>query len=284
VLVTPRPGAHPEGLLQNLKCVHNQANNARGGTGVDRYNAYMRWAHESVRMLRGQVTQASLDQLVLTRTYWALQSQATSVVGPVIELVDVELTDRVSVLDDAVTAMTEQVARWSRPGIFVVADSSFYIHHRQKVEDLDLRDELGAQADPVHLLVPLLVVDELDNLKQSKDRHSRWRARNTLAVLDKVLRDPHSVGILRPSGQAAADDGGVPRGKITMEFVFDPPAHVRLPINDDEIIDRAVAIQIIANQSVTMITYDTGQSTRARAAGLTVVKLAQPTDGPEPES
>jgi hypothetical protein len=51
------------------------------------------------------------------------------------------------------------------------------------------------------------------------------------------------------------------------------PGHTRLPINDDEIIDRALAIATLADRNVTLLTYDTGQSTRARSAGLLVVKL-----------
>lgn len=65
------------------------------------------------------------------------------------------------------------------------------------------------------------------------------------------------------------------RGQITIELVFDPPGHTRLPINDDEIIDRALAIEALAGGTVTLLTYDTGQSTRARSAGLKVVKLSQ---------
>jgi len=49
-----------------------------------------------------------------------------------------------------------------------------------------------------------------------------------------------------------------------------------LPINDDEIIDRALAVESLAARGVTLITYDTGQSTRARMAGLQAVKLSKP--------
>ncbi|MGH3124112.1 MAG: hypothetical protein ACRDND_24260 [Streptosporangiaceae bacterium] len=49
-----------------------------------------------------------------------------------------------------------------------------------------------------------------------------------------------------------------------------------MPINDDEIIDRILVIQALAGREVTLVTYDTGQSTRARAAGLRVRKLNQP--------
>jgi hypothetical protein len=69
---------------------------------------------------------------------------------------------------------------------------------------------------------------------------------------------------------------------VTIEVVLDPPGHRRLPISDDEIIDRTLAIQSLAARPVPLITYDTAQSTRARGAGLKAVKLSVPL-GPEPE-
>ncbi|HEX8861570.1 MAG TPA: hypothetical protein VGC06_21215 [Actinomycetes bacterium] len=51
-------------------------------------------------------------------------------------------------------------------------------------------------------------------------------------------------------------------------MLFDPPGHVRLPINDDQIIDWALAVVPLAAREVTLVTYDTGQCMRARAAGL----------------
>jgi hypothetical protein len=54
-----------------------------------------------------------------------------------------------------------------------------------------------------------------------------------------------------------------------------------LPINDDEIIDRALAVESLAGRKITLFTYHTGQSTRARAAGLRAKKLSKPI-GDEP--
>jgi hypothetical protein len=53
-----------------------------------------------------------------------------------------------------------------------------------------------------------------------------------------------------------------------------------LPIVDDEIVDRALAIQALADRRVTVLTYDTGQAMRARSAGLQVVKLRKPISDP----
>ena len=160
-------------------------------------------------------------------------------------------------------------------GVFVAADTSFYIEHESKLEEVDFRPLLQIRDGPVHLLVPIVVVNELDGLKKSKNSHERWRAATPW---------PCSTGSspTRPGRQLTPEDfsvlgsGGIPRGEVTIELVFDPPGHVRLPINDDEIIDRVMAVQPLAAREVTLLTYDTGQSTRARNAGLPVRKLAQP--------
>jgi hypothetical protein len=51
---------------------------------------------------------------------------------------------------------------------------------------------------------------------------------------------------------------------------------VRLPINDDEIVDRAAAVKPLAGRQVTLLTYDTGQASRGRRAELNVIKLSKP--------
>jgi hypothetical protein len=82
---------------------------------------------------------------------------------------------------------------------------------------------------------------------------------------------PSSIEVSWPPHAVFATDAV----QSTIEMIFDPPGHVRLPINDDEIIDRALAIEPLADRKVTLLTYDTGQSTRARNAGLQMVKLSK---------
>jgi hypothetical protein len=135
----------------------------------------------------------------------------------------------------------------------------------------------------------------LDGLKQrGNTRHVKWRAGYTLAVIDRVFADTTAPGWLRkgdvsttdsvppevlksfpPEITAAMASGGIQRSDVTIELLFDPPGHVRLPIKDDEIVDRALAVEPLAGRKVTLLTYDTGQSTRARNAGLQVVKLSK---------
>ena len=121
----------------------------------------------------------------------------------------------------------------------------------------------------------MVIIDELDRLKESKDKYKRWRAGYTLAVLDRVLAHD-SVGRLREGDFTGMTEGRIPRGEITVEIVLDPPGHVRLPIDDDEIVDRALAIEGLAGRKLTLVTYDTGQSHRARTVGLSVRRLKVP--------
>jgi len=277
MLVSPRPGVRREDLLEVLRQLQFSVSNARSGmTLVDRYNAYLGWVTEAVRMLRNRVSAADLDRLVLTRRYWMLQSMLTNVVGPVGDLVATETDERETGFREAYEALDEQIRRWSRPGMFVVPDTSFYIEHPEKLEVADFAAALGARGDEIHLLVPIVVIDELDGLKRHNDRHTRWRAGHTLGILDGVLANGTGPARLREEDFSALDTGGIPRGQITVEIVFDPPGHMRLPINDDEIIDRVLAIQPLAGRDVRLLTYDTSQSTRARAAGVPVVKLTKP--------
>jgi predicted ribonuclease YlaK len=140
---------------------------------------------------------------------------------------------------------------------------------------------LECREEQIELVVPMAVVDELDNLKQSTDKRLRWRSMYTLAVLDRVAGASGS-GCLREADFTALQDGGIPRGEIWVDILFDLPGHVRLPITDDEIVDRALAVQILSGKEVTFLTYDTGQAMRARSAGLAVVRRLVQDPGPEP--
>lgn len=69
-----------------------------------------------------------------------------------------------------------------------------------------------------------------------------------------------------------------PRHEVTAQVVLDPPGHVRLPSEDDEVIDRAVVVQSLTGMPVALLTYDTGQAMLGRQAGLHVRKQNKPKD------
>jgi hypothetical protein len=288
MLVTPLPATDRRNLRDALRDAHSAVSNiwSGGSRGAQGWLAeYLEWATDTLTRLGSQISAADLERLVLTPGYARLLSAFGTMTATdnatqrvLNGMVRLELTQRVDAFAEAVKDLEHQIGRWAQLGEFTVADTSFFIEHPDKLEDADFRPLLNTGADPVRLLVPIVVVDELDGLKKSKTTRERWRARYTLAVIDRVLASPAEPGLLNPESLPAASPGSVPRGAVTLELVFDPPGHVRLPINDDEIIDRALAIQPLAARNITLLTYDTGQGTRARNAGLKAVRLTSPPD------
>jgi len=240
--------------------------------------AYIKWANSAAERLRGLIAQADIDRLVWTGRHQLLASKV-GMLYPVLEnsglshALAAELEDRTIVFDAAHQALDRRIKLWSVPGRFVAFDTSVYIHG-DKLDETDIGVLLGLDAHdgPIRLLVPMAVVDELDSLKQGSKGHTRWRAGYTTAVLHRVLHaDPGKAAYLR-TGDVA----------VTVELLPDPSGHARLPIADDEIIDRLVNAQALAGRKITLVTYDTGQALRAGLAGLDPLRL-QPAVEREPE-
>ncbi|MFI1583975.1 PIN domain-containing protein [Embleya sp. NPDC020630] len=288
MLITPRPGTDRRNIRDALNNAYTTAENLRGnpdGSAYSRLLRYLTWATDTAGALRHQISDADIDQLVLTRRYHVLLGGCGSLAGTAQEslvngLVDLELFERVRTIAEARQALEARIGRWNGLEHFVVADSSFYCHNPEKLADVDLHAVLGLESrESVRLLFPIAVVDELDALKESAKQPARWRASHTLGLLDELLSGG-TFGVWR---EAAALEGGGVGGEVNVEIVLDRPGHVRLPIADDEIIDRAVGIQSLAARPVRLLTCDTGQHTRGCAAGLPVTKIPAKAPGPEPE-
>lgn len=210
MLVTPRPGVNRDNLLGSLRSVYTDVFNLRGGGPQGHYRrllAYLEWTSNAVRTLSSQISDADLKRLVLTRRYELLLSGVGTMTGTEIEvqravngLVSLELDQRVEAFDAAVKALDAQIRRWSQYSHFVVPDTGFYIKHPQKLEEADFGPLINVWQSPVHLLVPMVVVDELDRLKEVKDRDVRWRAGYTVAVIDRVFAETTGASVA-PKGR-----------------------------------------------------------------------------------
>jgi hypothetical protein len=78
--------------------------------------------------------------------------------------------------------------------------------------------------------------------------------------------------------------GTMPLGTVRLRVFYDDPAHQPLPDPDAEIIDRAVAVQTLANRPVQLVTMDTGMGLNARRAGLQMTKPDREIEAPPAEA
>lgn len=193
-------------MLSTLRQLASDAQDA-GNTNraYNRLTAYLEWATNSVRMLEHRVIPADIDRLVLTRGYERLLSAAGSLTGTDIGtqrvlngLVDLEIRQRIQTIDEAVKELSDHITRWSGNAGFTVADTSVYIEHEDKLRDLDFAPLLGGWLDKtVRVVVPLIILDELDGLKRNGDAQRRWRAGYSLAVMEEAFASPQVPGLLR---------------------------------------------------------------------------------------
>ena len=278
MLITPRPGTNRNNIHTALQQVQREASNLRGAgpsTAWPRLLKYLEWVTDAVRVLQDEVSEKDIDRLILTRRYYALLGACGTLAGTAQErlvngLVSQELADREAALGAAVQTLDEYIGRWFGRMQLAIGDSSFYLNSPQPLADTDLHKVMGLYVEePIHLLFPIVVVDELDRLKESGGTHPRWRAGHTLGLLDGAITSG-TTGTLHP---ARPGEGQSIIGAVSVEIVLDQPGHTRQPIADDEIIERAATIQAIANREVRLLTCDTGQATRGRMAGLKVTKL-----------
>ena len=273
MLVTPLPGADRSNLRAALREIVRDLTNLRGSSEPDRI-AYLRWAGEAARKIHGQIREADVQRLVLTRWYELLFAHSLARDPALSNLVALEIDERVRALDAALSSLENRISQWSARGLFVVADTNVYLN-ADKLDELDIGGLIDAGNEAIHWLIPIVIIDELDKLKQHSNQHVRWRAGYTLGILDELLGKTGRYPAVLRSVVPPSRDHDTGRGPVTVEVLLDPPGHVRLPIADDEIIDRIGAATPLAARPIWLLTYDTGATMRAREAGVPVKKLVK---------
>lgn len=278
MLLTPLLGGRAN-LLKNLEHIHLALSNANTSHTevIDKHKAYLDAVGEGARLLRGQVRPADIDELLFTRRYWSLVDMtATPDPAPAVvsDLLSLEIDDRLLEVDMTIDSTRDALNRWTATaGQLVLPDTSFYLRNARVLKNIDFPDILDTE-DTITILVPLVVIEELDRAKRRRDA-GRRKAQVALAVLEAHAKD----GLSGKWKDAPKRTGRAGQGDIWFDVVLDPPGHVPLGNPDAEIIDRALTVEALAGRDVTFLTFDTNQAFRARGAGLKDVrKLEDPED------
>ena len=166
-----------------------------------------------------------------------------------------------------------------RPGRVAVLDTSaFHEFDRFWVADWATVTEADPPHEPmsglpIRLVVPLVVVEELDAQK----RHQNGKVRQAAREILRHLRD-----LQRVSTDAFVDVLRL-NDRVTLEILLDDRAHVRLPVNDAEIIDRAVYLRSLfpTGRRVILVSGDVSMEFRAEGAGLETGHVSRDVSGDE---
>ena len=227
-------------------------------------------------MLQSLLTAEQLHELVLTRAYVETRSNPTPS-KITLRTINNEVPRVERALDQALRDLQADLQIWSTDlspadTTFLVPDTNVLLHHPLQLDQIDWHAEFSSEVSrSTHLrvVIPLVVVDELDDAKRGKHRS---RARATLKVFWDCLGDHiNSKPLLHKTPRLQY--GATVPGDVQIQLLMDPPGHTRLARADEELVDRTAVLQSFRDRPVQFLTYDTGAGFRARGAGLTAHRL-----------
>ena len=114
--------------------------------------------------------------------------------------------------------------------------------------------------DSVVLVLPLVVLDELDKAKEAPRKALRRRAAQVLVDLDEYLIEAPTK---------------TPRDGVDIALLADESSHIPFTHGDTEIIDRAVLLGQLLPGRTALISGDRGMSARARSRSLEVLRMPE---------
>jgi hypothetical protein len=292
MLVTLPAGVDRSRVLELLRAASLTISNNSG-----HQDRYVEWVWDTGRMLRGQVARSDLDQLCFTPAFYRLLDPALMGTPQGRQLLETELYERQALFAAAYKTLKVHLDTWTAAvgKVLAVVDSSVFLSHPAWTQNDDpaaviasipWAEVLSVGFEDLLLVLPEVVIRELDRLKESGNQKTRYRAQVTLAVIDRLLPNPYGTVTIRDKDDdwgAITTRGETPRGAVQLRVFYDDPAHRPLTDPDAEIIERVAVVQALAGKAVPLVTMDTGMGLNARRAGLVVHKPAREIEAPQAE-
>ncbi len=257
-----------DAALATVRQAKDQLWNAsvQGNNAADRKNAFLTWCDQWATPQLGNHFPASEDLFgELADSYYRVVQTPQLSERELNMLMARECKEWDARLERLIGEIQGRLAFLARPGRLVVLDTSalmegvFFTDFDWHLLDPSLR------GDAVRLVVPSLVVEELDDLKRDRDGRKKAKARRVLTA----LWDLHRTAPAKPAALPERVD-------VTIEVLLDDGWHRRMPNNDGEIIDQALSLRELTGQPVILAAGDYTQLYRAAPAGLAAILMPRP--------
>jgi PIN domain len=269
-----KPGATPAQALAALHESTQALHRATQVIGQDPAlaNAYVQAVSQVERLLRGSFVDVSLDQL-RTQRFWAINSLESV---RLIEMVNDERDAQVTRLERVAAQIQRMQDRVAGENSIAVLDTHVLLHYCL-FDEINWPSVVGGKE--VLLIVPLRVIDELDEKKAARRPDIRERARTVIRHIEACL-----------------DRNGAVRAGVRLDIFgvgeVDRDAYRRPQLPADvEILDICEAVAAYAGSERTqLVSGDLGMRIRARERALRVLampedlELTAAADGPQESS
>lgn len=253
-------------IADAIRRLGTEAGNLAGfpmpGSHGSRYDKYVEWLTETEAQLSGQIDDRDIERLLYTKRYRMMVARGR--VANHDRMLEMEIRYLRDTFQQIATQIQADGQRLDEYSAAILLDTNVYLHHKDPVDQIDFTayDIDGSKVyngGDLAIILPLVVLDEMDNLKDRGHPPIRARARETLRLLDTAFAKKSFS-----KGQLSAEI----RPNLWVEVVLDPPGHVRLPITDDEIVDQAVTVGRYTFTTLKVLTFDLAMAWRSRNAGV----------------
>jgi PIN domain len=257
-----------DGAILAMRTLQIHLGNSRSGLmAADRMDAFLSWCEDQARPQLEHLFEPTEDLLgELESVYHRLALAPDMSERKLNGLLDREY----ALWDQRLRQVEEELQRTKkladRVGAPVVLDTSVLMEGEPFLTfDWHTLDPILA-AGPVRLILPILAVDELDELLHDRDGARRQKARTATRELWHLHRTKPTEPVALPG-----------KSDVTIEIMVDGDWHQRRPNNDAEIIDQALQVQQMTGW-VLLASCDLRQLYRAGAAGLPAVQMPRKDD------
>lgn len=267
-MVDLKPDLPAEELLRDMSRLRQQVR--IGGTATNALGSFLTGVETLETICRHHFEGTDWYEHLYTPAYWAVRDMTASTTRPMplLESASERILSWLGDVEAELKRISEQ-DEWDDKSIpRLVLDTSALVREGE-FDRFDWSAIAGGSR--VRLIIPILVIRELDNLKNSRKEPEAGKARRRLRRIYELL-DGHGRG---PAPI---------RGGVTIELLMNPRRHAPAAINDEEIIERARYLAGRRGGPVTLISGDYRLVLSARADGLsaqlTPAELNEPVEEP----
>ena len=228
------------------------------GLSVDQVlaaHSYMMWAEKAEERLLAIFQGFAIPRQLYSDRYWQIRVIDDATRRP-LPLIRAEIEVQKRFLDELLAQLDHYLPllALSSDHSIVVLDTNVYVRGKM-FHEVNWQQEVGTRRATIAM--PLVVLDELDLIKDRDDGKIGKRAQGVLRALDAIA---DGTDWLTP----------IPiRQNVQLQLLDEPPGHQRQKGHDDEIVRQSGYFAQLNDNRLTLITRDRGMRLRAQASGLT---------------
>jgi hypothetical protein len=226
---------------------------------VDRFaSEYLIWVDDTERILRGIFLDPEAWGGLQTPRYWHICTLSETSRRPR-EVIRQEVEAQASRLEGMAARIDDYADRMkAAPGIMTVLDTNVLLHYQ--TPRYVSWQEVVCEPE-VRLILPLRVIEELDEKKYLTTAYTADRSRRLLSQLWALLGHSGGSPVELKSG-------------VTIEVPLEDGPRRRGSDADQEVLDLCQDLQAV-EKPVVLVTADTGMSLRANGCGIRVCCMPQ---------